>query len=66
MVDIVSDVPFVFLFNKADLRTDWNIDNEYVEEIEANGWDVRCTSAKFGQGVEEAFLRLGKKMLEGQ
>ncbi len=62
--DTIGDVPFICLINKADLVQEWEFDHNYFKASP----DIEClvinTSAKDGQGVEEAFLTLTKKMLE--
>ncbi|MDE0838361.1 MAG: GTP-binding protein [Kiritimatiellae bacterium] len=55
---LTGKVPIVVLINKCDLEADWEITSEAIEKMEARGWRVFCTSAKTGQGVEEAFKTL--------
>ncbi len=55
---------FVMLLNKADLREQWEIDEQMIEEQTQQGWKLLATSAKTGMNVEEAFLELSMKMLE--
>lgn len=62
--DAVGDVPFVVLVNKADLEAEWEVDADALETAAARGWTVLRTSAKTGQGVEEAFLRIAESMTE--
>ena len=59
----IGDAPFILAVNKADLRPDWEIDAAALKELAARGWHVRETSAKTGQGVEEAFQKLAELML---
>ena len=59
----IGDVPFIFIINKCDLKEDWDIDDEMMEKIKNTGWDLLITSAKTGEGVENAFRRLVKKMI---
>ncbi len=54
------DVPFLLLVNKADLRADWDEPAGAVPE----GWTRLDTSARTGDGVEEAFELLTARMLE--
>lgn len=61
----IGAVPFVLLVNKADLEPEWDISSEELATVAAKGWDVIKTSAKTGLGVENAFLSLSKRMLEG-
>jgi small GTP-binding protein len=46
--EMLAGVPFVLMLNKADLV--------------AQGWPTFRTSAKTGEGVEEAFLALARRM----
>jgi small GTP-binding protein len=59
----IGPVPFLFLFNKADLKEDWDIPEQSLEELKGAGWGVLRTSAKTGEGVEEAFQELAKRMV---
>jgi hypothetical protein len=52
----------VLLLNKVDLGEEWDIDEPAVDKLRQAGWLVRDTSAKTGQGVEEAFLVLAEKL----
>lgn len=54
----VGRLPFVALLNKADLRDEWEFSAQDVTDI-----TILETSAKTGQGVEEAFLQLTRAML---
>ncbi len=60
----IGDIPFVLLINKADLVDDWAIDNETLVKLRAEGWTVISTSAKSGQGVEDAFSSLASAIME--
>jgi small GTP-binding protein len=59
----VGAIPFVFLINKSDRKEEWELEAEFEESLVARGWDVLHTSAKSGEGVEEAFAKLTEKML---
>lgn len=61
---IVGKVPFILLLNKCDLTEEWEIAEVAIEALRARGWTVIKTSAKTGQGVEEAFTALTRSMLE--
>ena len=54
----LGEVPFVLLLNKADLSTEWEIDGAVIEELASDYGSVFRTSAKTGEGVEEAFTML--------
>jgi hypothetical protein len=59
----LGELPFVLALNKADLKDQWLIKDEVMGELISKGWDILETSAKTGQGVEEAFGRLARGML---
>jgi small GTP-binding protein len=61
--DTVGEVPFVVLINKADLSAQWEIDEAVIKDLESKEWAIMITSAKNGEGVEEAFLRLTEKIM---
>lgn len=58
-----GDIPMLCLANKADL--DWTVDPSAWEEFAADGIPIVKTSAKTGDGVEAAFRRLGRWMVDG-
>lgn len=60
----VGAAPFLLALNKADLTTQWEITDERLADLKARGWHSFKTSAKEGAGVEEAFVELGRKMLQ--
>ena len=62
--ETIGAVPFVLLLNKADLKQDWQIEDEAIAAVVARGWTVIESSAKTGAGVEAAFLALSQRMLE--
>ncbi|HUB44497.1 MAG TPA: Rab family GTPase [Acetobacteraceae bacterium] len=51
-------LPFVLLLNKYDLTDQWEIGDAPLADLRANGWWVRTTSARTGEGVEDAFQHL--------
>ena len=57
------EVPFILLLNKSDLVEQWRIDKSNLEMLANKGWPVQVVSAKEDEGVEEAFLSLGRRML---
>lgn len=62
--ETIGPVPFLLLLNKSDLTNSWEIDNREMAALEQKNWDVITTSAKTGQGVDDAFLALTQKMME--
>jgi hypothetical protein len=62
-VDTVGPVPFLVLVNKADLVDQWELDHDALTAMSRDGWVAVQTSAKTGEGVEEAFTRLAVAML---
>lgn len=63
VVRTVGPIPFVSIINKADLRSEWEIDQSAVEQLREQGWPVFFASAKIGEGVEELFGRLATMLL---
>jgi len=59
----VGSIPFVFVLNKADLASSWEVDAGMEDRLVARGWDVMRSSAKTGENVENAFRKLTEKML---
>jgi small GTP-binding protein len=56
-------IPFVLVINKSDLRRDWELDPALESQLAAQEWSILRTSAKTGEGVEEAFTLLTQKIL---
>ncbi len=61
--DVVGDVPAVIAFNKADLADQWQLAPPDADALSDERRLVVKTSAKTGDGVEEAFLWLAGQML---
>ncbi|MCP4217883.1 MAG: GTP-binding protein [bacterium] len=61
--DTLGNVPVILLLNKSDLKEQWELEEQDMAQLNALGWTVRETSAKTGEGVEEAFLSLTAQML---
>lgn len=57
-------IPFIVAINKADLIEEWQITPAQIDELVSRGWLVQHTSAKSGQGVEQAFSTLAEKIME--
>ena len=60
---VIGNAPFVLVLNKADLADQWRVDDKGLWRMAEAGWSIVRTSAKTGDGVEDAFLRLTKKVM---
>jgi hypothetical protein len=61
----IGRVPFLLVLNKADLASDWDLDDASLLRLSEKRWRIVKTSAKTGAGVEEAFSTLARAMLAG-
>jgi len=61
--EAMGPIPWILILNKCDLIAEWEIDFEGITAIESTGQSIIQTSAKTGQGVDEAFSRLTEAML---
>jgi small GTP-binding protein len=61
----LGHAPFVLMLNKSDLTAGWEIGEQALADLREKGWDIIRASARSGLGVEEAFLLLAKRILEG-
>jgi hypothetical protein len=57
----IGDIPFLCLLNKTDVD-EWDIDDTRIEDLELQGWTMLRTSAKTGEGVENAFSDLARRI----
>jgi small GTP-binding protein len=55
-------MPFVLLLNKSDLKEQWAIDDAELEDLRRRGWWVQASSARTGEGVEDAFKDLALRV----
>jgi small GTP-binding protein len=55
-------LPFVLLLNKNDLTEQWAIGEADVAGLRNNGWWVQSSSARTGEGVENAFTDLAVRL----
>ena len=46
-----------------NLDAQWTVDRERLAALKAQSWPLRETSALSGDGVENAFIRLGQQLL---
>jgi small GTP-binding protein len=60
---VTGRVPFVFVLNKIDLMDEWEVDEKALWKIADEGWPIVRTSALTGAGVEEAFTKLTRAMV---
>lgn len=59
----VGDVPAVVALNKSDLAAQWALGETHLQALGRHAWHVVRTSAKTGDGVEDAFAWLTRAML---
>jgi small GTP-binding protein len=55
-------LPFALLLNKSDLKEQWAIPDSELEDLRQSGWWVRSSSARTGEGVEDAFKDLAVRV----
>jgi small GTP-binding protein len=60
---VIGRAPFILVLNKADLADQWHLDDRAIWRLAEDGWSVVRTSAKTGEGVEEAFATLTRRIL---
>jgi hypothetical protein len=58
----LGPLPFVLLLNKSDLSEEWVVSDAEIDQLHCAGWSVRRTSAKTGEGVEDAFRELALRL----
>ena len=58
-----GSVSQVYLINKSDLESEWDMPEDRVEQLRAGGETVFLTSAKNGQNVDEAMHALARMLL---
>jgi len=51
-------LPFVLLLNQNDVHDDWALSDTDVDDLRRKGWWVRSSSARTGEGVDDAFKEL--------
>jgi small GTP-binding protein len=62
--DAMGPIPSILVLNKCDLIADWDVDLDRIKLLEDRGQEITRTSAKTGEGVEDAFSRLALAMLK--
>jgi hypothetical protein len=55
-------LPFAMLINKHDLSEQWAVSEGDIEGLRQGGWWVRSSSARTGEGVEDAFTDLASRV----
>jgi GTPase SAR1 family protein len=58
--------PFELLLNKSDRQEQWAIGKAEVHDLLQAGWSVRSSSARIGEGGEDAFRDLAVRVAAGQ
>ncbi len=53
-----GQLPFVLLLNKSDLKDQWSVPDPEIADLRQGGWWVQSSSARTGEGVEDAFKHL--------
>jgi small GTP-binding protein len=61
--EAAGEVPSVVALNKSDLASGWRLTGEDERRLDRDGIDWFTTSAKLGDGVDEAFHRLAAATL---
>jgi small GTP-binding protein len=59
----IGPIPFLLLLNKADLQESWDLSGPSAPTLEKAAAAILRTSAKTGEGVEEAFQELAKRIV---
>ena len=62
-VNLVGNVPHMLFVNKADLASSWEVSEERLAALQAEGLRIVRTSAKTGLAVNDSFTVLTKAML---
>jgi small GTP-binding protein len=65
-VEAVGHIPVVLVINKSDLWDKFEINQPTLEKLESEGWKIKLTSAKTGDGVEEMFMMLLEEVMREQ
>lgn len=59
----VPQAIIIILINKLDLKDDWDINDDDINELKSRGFKVMQTSAKTNNSVDEAFDTIAKLMI---
>lgn len=60
---VAPNSPIIILINKADLKNEWDISDDDINNLKSKGMEVLLTSAKTGENVDEAFNKIASLML---
>ena len=55
-------LPFALLVNKNDLTEQWAVSDAELDQLRQDGWWVQSSSARTGEGVEDAFHDLAVRL----
>ncbi len=58
----IGPLPYVLLVNKRDLTDQWATADADLERLREQGWWVRVSSARTGEGVDDAFTDLADRV----
>jgi signal recognition particle receptor subunit beta len=59
-----SGIPSLFIINKSDLESEWEITEKILVSLASKGVTFYKTSAKTGLNVEKIFTSLAESMVE--
>jgi len=59
----VGELPAVLALNKTDLSHEGEANDAALARLGSVGWTITPTSAKTGEGVEDAFAKLASRLL---
>lgn len=59
----VGKIPFILILNKIDLVDDFSFIEKKLIQTNSNNFTIVKTSAKTGEGVEEAFFKISEMLL---
>ncbi len=59
----IGNIPFILVMNKCDLQSQWTISPDDEQLLLDEGITILKSSAKSGEGVEEAFQLLAERIL---
>ena len=60
----VGYVPFLLLINKSDLKKNWLLHQERIDQLRELGWDIIDVSALDNDNVEYAFQKLANEIYQ--